>query len=114
VFDETNAARRLDRVLGAGFALVSVSASGTPPAPAPESRLLDALGARRVRLCSGEYIPLPHPGMLTAADTHAEFARGLRLRGDALVLVRPDRIVAGICSPDTFASLESALQQRLA
>jgi hypothetical protein len=90
-----------------------VSASGTPFAP-PESPFLEALGAKRVRLCSGEYIPLPHPGTVTVADTHGVFARDLRLKGDSLVLVRPDRIVAGVCKPNEFARLEAGLQRRLA
>jgi len=114
VFDERNAQRRFDHVLGRGFALVSVSASGSPAVPAPESALLEKLGARRVRLCSGEYIPLPHVGCVTAADTHGVFARDLKLRGDAYVLVRPDRIVAGVCAPAAFPALEAALQRRLA
>ena len=114
VYDEHNVARRLDQVIGSGFALISVSASGTPPAPAPQSRVLDALSACRVRLCSGEYIPLPLAGTTTAADTHAAFARGLGLRGDAFVFVRPDRIIAGACKPDAFGALETALQYRLA
>jgi hypothetical protein len=114
VFDECNTARRFDEVIGAGFALISVSASGTPVAPAPQSRVLDALGARRVRLCSGEFIPLPLSGTVTAADTHTAFARELRLRGDAFVLVRPDRIVAGICKPEAFPAFEAALSKRLA
>ena len=112
MFDETNALLRLDAVTGGGFALIAVSASGTPPAP-PESALLDALGVRRVRLCSGEFIPLPHAGAVTVADTHGVFARDLRLRGDALVLVRPDRIVAGVCAPNAFGALEAKLQRRL-
>ncbi len=113
VFDDTNALKRLDAVTGNGFAIVAVSASGTPFAP-PESPFLETLGAKRVRLCSGEYIPLPHPGTVTVADTHGVFARDLRLKGDSLVLVRPDRIVAGVCKPNEFARLEAGLQRRLA
>ena len=107
VFDERNTLRRLDDVAGQGFALVTVSDSGNPPVPAPSSQLFDVLGVRRVRLCSGEYIPLPHIGCATVADTHGTFARELRLRGDALVLVRPDRIVAAIGSPQDVAGLEA-------
>jgi 3-(3-hydroxy-phenyl)propionate hydroxylase len=113
VFDERNAPQRLDAVTGSGFALVSVGASGTPPVPAP-SALLERLGARVVCLCSGEFIPLPRSGAVTAADTHGIFARDLQLRGDAFVLVRPDRIVAGACRPADFPQLEAKLQRRLA
>ncbi len=113
VYDERNGLRRLDQVAGTGFALIAVSASGNPPAAAPESALFDALGARRVRLCSGEYIPLPQAGSVTATDMHGTFIRDLRLRGDALVLVRPDRIVAAVGAPHDLAGLEARVKAML-
>lgn len=106
VFDEQNSLRRFDQVAGPGFALVAVSASGNPPIPAPSSRFFDSLGARRVRLCSGEHIPLPQAGCVTVADTHGTFARELGLRGDSLVVVRPDRVVAVTCAQTELAALE--------
>ena len=114
VVDERNSVRRFDEVTGPGFALVSVSASGNPPVPAPASAFFDALGARRVRLCSGEYIPLPEHGCVTAADTHGELARDMRLRGDAIMLVRPDRIVADVCAPNELPAMEARLRHALA
>jgi 3-(3-hydroxy-phenyl)propionate hydroxylase len=114
VFDEQNTLRRFDQVAGPGFALVAVSASGNPPVPAPSSRYFDTLGARRVRLCSGEHIPLPHAGCVTVADTYGTFARELRLRSDALVLVRPDRVVAATSTPRQLAGMEERLRAMLA
>jgi 3-(3-hydroxy-phenyl)propionate hydroxylase len=113
VFDEHNTPRRLDGVVGSGFALIAVSASGNPPVPAPDSAFFDALAVQRVRLCSGEFIPLPRAGCVTAADTHGSFARDLHLRGDAFVFMRPDRIVADICAPNELAGMEQRLRVAL-
>jgi 3-(3-hydroxy-phenyl)propionate hydroxylase len=106
VVDEHNLPRRLDDVLGDGFALLSVSASGTPVFPQTTSPLLTAFEPRRVRLCSGEFIALPQPGCITVADTHGAFARELGLSRDALVLVRPDRVIAAATTPAAFTKAE--------
>jgi 3-(3-hydroxy-phenyl)propionate hydroxylase len=109
VVDEHNLPRRLDDVLGDGFALLSISASGQPAFPQTTSPLLTAFEPRRVRLCSGEFIALPQPGCLTVADTHAAFARELALNRDALILIRPDRVIAAATTPATFAAAEQHL-----
>jgi 3-(3-hydroxy-phenyl)propionate hydroxylase len=106
VVDEHNLPRRLDDVLGDGFALLSVSASGNPVVPRTTSPMLAALNPRHVRLCSGEFIALPQPGCITVADTHAAFARELGLGRDAIVLVRPDRVIAAATTPTTFTRAE--------
>ncbi len=113
VFDERNTPRRFDEIIK-DFAIIAVSASGNPPLPAPGSKLVETLGARRVRLCSGEFIPLSQVGAETVADTRGVFARDLRLTGDQYVLVRPDRIIAGACAPDVWPQLEDALTRQLA
>jgi 3-(3-hydroxy-phenyl)propionate hydroxylase len=106
VVDEHNLPRRLDEVLGDGFALLSVSASGNPVVPQIASPMLAALEPRCVRLCSGEFIALPQPGCVTVADTHGAFARELGLGRDALVLVRPDRVIAAATPPARFTAAE--------
>jgi 3-(3-hydroxy-phenyl)propionate hydroxylase len=106
VVDEHNLPRRLDDVLGDGFALLSISASGNPIVPQTMSPMLAALNPRHVRLCSGEFIALSQPGCVTVADTHAAFARELGLGHDAIVLIRPDRVIAAATSPAKFATAE--------
>jgi 3-(3-hydroxy-phenyl)propionate hydroxylase len=113
VRDEHNELRTFDEIAGPGFAVVAVGRSGTPTLP-KASPLLGALDARRVRLCSGEYIALNEPGWSTAADTHASFARELGIRADAVAIVRPDRIVAEICRPHQLPAAERRLRATLA
>lgn len=113
IFNEQNEPQLLDSVLGAGFSLISVSPTGHPKVPGPGSELFDKLGAQRVRLCSGEHIPLRVADCATAADTYGAFARELRLRGEQLVVVRPDRAVVAVCSPQNLHQLEARLRSDL-
>jgi 3-(3-hydroxy-phenyl)propionate hydroxylase len=113
VFNEQNALQRLDAILGPGFSLIAVSPTGHPPVPGLHSELFDRLGAERVRLCSGEHIPLPHADCVTVADTHGTFARELHLRGEQLVVVRPDRAVAATCALRDLPKLEAQLLRDL-
>ncbi len=114
VVDDQNIPRRLDDVLGDGFALLSISASGNPAIPQTTSPMLTALNPRHVRLCSGEFIALPQPGCTTVADTHAAFARELALNRDAVILIRPDRVIAAATTPKSFPAAEQHLTRTYA
>lgn len=98
--------RRLDDVLGPGFALVGVGAETAPALAAWRDPLWDSLGARKAALGFG---PEPGDGLWRIEPPFHDLDR---VMGKILV-VRPDRYVAAIADPageaDCVAGLKRAL-----
>lgn len=102
----------LDDVLGAGFCLVAV---GTGPLAfdAFTQPIWDVIGARRIELALGDVNPLPSTTHLSIADVDEKLAATLARHVGEVLLVRPDRYVAGVCRPGDAASLADWLQRTL-
>lgn len=98
ILDVEGRARLLDDVLGRGFALLAIDV-------APEeldglaAPVWDRLSATRVHVTLDDRLTLRRPGTLTIADADGLLADQLStLRGNVL-LVRPDRFIAGAFAP---------------
>lgn len=94
----------LDDVLGAGFCLVAVGA-GASAFDAFTQPIWDVVGARRIELALDDVNPLPSSTHLSIADVDEKLAATLARHVGDVLLVRPDRYVAGVCRPDDAASL---------
>ena len=102
----------LDDVLGAGFCLIAV---GTGPLAfdAFTQPIWDVVGARRIELALDDVNPLPSSTHLSIADVDEKLAATLARHVGDVLLVRPDRYVAGVCRPDDAASLAGWLERTL-
>jgi 3-(3-hydroxy-phenyl)propionate hydroxylase len=96
--------RRLDTVLGPGFALLVGAGEAEPPEVVPEHLLWDWLMPRRVHVHAA---PTGRPGLRSDGVIRVVDAAGaLALSHGQAVLVRPDRLVAGVfplAQVDVFA-----------
>ncbi|HEY2716856.1 MAG TPA: bifunctional 3-(3-hydroxy-phenyl)propionate/3-hydroxycinnamic acid hydroxylase [Solirubrobacterales bacterium] len=88
----------LDEVLGDGFALLAVD---TDPASLKglSAGVWDRLEAKLVHLTLEDRLPVRQPELNGIADYRAGLARQLGPARGRLVLVRPDRVVAGTFAP---------------
>jgi 3-(3-hydroxy-phenyl)propionate hydroxylase len=102
----------LDDVLGAGFCLIAV---GTGPSAfdAFTQPIWDVVGARRIELALDDVNPLPSSTHLSIADVDEKLAATLARHVGEVLLVRPDRYVAGVCRPDDAALLAGWLERNL-
>jgi 3-(3-hydroxy-phenyl)propionate hydroxylase len=94
----------LDDVLGTGFCLIAVD-TGPLAFDAFTQPIWDVVGARRIELALGDVNPLPSSTHLSIADVDEKLAATLAQHVGHVLLVRPDRYVAGVCRPDDAASL---------
>ncbi len=97
---------RFDDVAGPGFSLVALDAVGTMRTPVPPSPLWDSLGARNVRILLADRTARSSANELTASDFSGEFDRLPSKLRETIVLVRPDRIIAGAFAPSDAQEFE--------
>jgi 3-(3-hydroxy-phenyl)propionate hydroxylase len=109
------ARRRLDALLGPGFALVGIDVSLPPEAIVRLSPGLRALGLTRVRLCTSPTSTSPEPDDATVGvlDPQDPASAELLAHAGALMLVRPDRYVAGCIRPSQILWLFDELETLL-
>jgi 3-(3-hydroxy-phenyl)propionate hydroxylase len=104
VLDAEGGVHLLDELLGPWFAVLAVDATDVLPA---DSWLVQDLGARPVKLVTGDRVARPDPWWTTAAtcasEPELERHRGLML------LTRPDRIVTAVFTNADRAALETEL-----
>lgn len=100
----------LDDAAGPGFALVGVGVGTEALTAAAAHPLWDRLQPRLAPLASLVGDGAPGNPAFRFADGHGR-ARMARYTGRILML-RPDRYVAGAAAPDRFASLSTRLQQK--
>jgi 3-(3-hydroxy-phenyl)propionate hydroxylase len=94
----------LDDVLGTGFCLVAVG-TGASAFDAFTQPIWDVVAARRIELALDDVNPLPSSTHLSIADVDEKLAATLAQHVGDVLLVRPDRYVAGVCRPDDAVSL---------
>jgi 3-(3-hydroxy-phenyl)propionate hydroxylase len=97
--------RPLDEVLGPGFAVVGVDVAAKTLSRLSHP-LWSSLGTRRVTILTDERTPRAGGDIQIIADVGGELDRALATHRGQLLLVRPDRFVAGCFSPSeerTFA-----------
>ncbi len=112
VLDRNGAVRGLDELMGRGFALLGVElASGAMAALADP--LWNRLDATRVHVALDDRLPQADPGCVCCADADGLLAAQLGgLRGK-VVLVRPDRFIAGSFTPAGEHALAAELSHKL-
>lgn len=97
---------RLDDVLGPWFALVVWGNDPREVVDQPARAALDRLGVRLVQVRPSNALVLPDVEPLLAAGVRVVGDRGRTIKalvetsGEAVLLVRPDRIVAAACRPE--------------
>ena len=107
VLDRDGAVRALDELMGRGFALLGVEMS------ALADPLWNRLETTRVHAVLDDRLPLPDPTCVCCADADGLLAAQLAgLRGK-VVLVRPDRFIAGIFTPAGEHALADELSHDL-
>ncbi|MGZ4672223.1 MAG: bifunctional 3-(3-hydroxy-phenyl)propionate/3-hydroxycinnamic acid hydroxylase [Ilumatobacteraceae bacterium] len=102
----------LDDVLGTGFCLVAVG-TGALAFDAFTQPIWDVVGARRIELALDDVNPLPSSTHLSIADVDEKLAATLARHVGDMLLVRPDRYVAGVCRPNDAASLADWFERSL-
>ncbi|MGZ4738485.1 MAG: bifunctional 3-(3-hydroxy-phenyl)propionate/3-hydroxycinnamic acid hydroxylase [Ilumatobacteraceae bacterium] len=102
----------LDDVLGTGFCLVAVG-TGALAFDAFTQPIWDVVGARRIELALDDVNPLPSSTHLSIADVDEKLAATLARHVGDMLLVRPDRYVAGVCRPNAAASLADWFERSL-
>jgi 3-(3-hydroxy-phenyl)propionate hydroxylase len=112
VLDELGALTRLDEVTGPGFALLGIDlapgALGALSAP-----LWSRLEAARVEVVFDDRLPRPGIGAISVADADGLLAEQLGPLRGKVVLVRPDRFIAGAFDPAGEQAFAAALQRGL-
>jgi 3-(3-hydroxy-phenyl)propionate hydroxylase len=73
----------------------------------------DVVGARRIELALDDVNPLPSSTHLSIADVDEKLAATLAAHVGDVLLVRPDRYVAGVCRPDDAVSLADWFERSL-
>jgi 3-(3-hydroxy-phenyl)propionate hydroxylase len=107
----------LDDVIGVNFAII---AWGTDPTygMTPEARAdWERLGARFIR--AKPFTQLAHKdaagdGVITIGDTTGRLKDWFGSQPQSIVVLRPDRFVAALCSPQTISETTAALMKKLA
>lgn len=112
VMDPSGAVARLDDVIGPGFALlgVDVDPEALTGLSAP---LWERLGAVRVHVTLGDRLPRAVDGAVAVADADGLLGEQLAPARGRIVLVRPDRFVAGTFSPAGERAFAQALERGL-
>lgn len=107
--------RRLDALLGPGFALVGIDVPLPPEALVRLSPGLRALGLARLRLCPSRTPSPPEPedAAVGVLDPEDPAAAELLAHAGALMLVRPDRYVAACIRPGQIVGLFDELEALL-
>lgn len=102
----------LDDVLGTGFCLIAVG-TGALAFDAFTQPIWDVVEARRIELALDDVNPLPSSTHLSIADVDEKLAATLARHVGDVLLVRPDRYVAGVCRPNDAASLADWFERSL-
>jgi 3-(3-hydroxy-phenyl)propionate hydroxylase len=116
VADAAGKVKRLDDAIGPRFALVCWSAHADAWIDAEARRTLDALGAMSVvvRPDCQALDREPPAGGIVLADTEGAFKRWFDEAPGGIVLLRPDRVVAAVCTPWELADTLRSLAERMA
>jgi 3-(3-hydroxy-phenyl)propionate hydroxylase len=115
VADAAGRVQRLDDAIGLRFALIAWSARFDAWVDDESARLLAALDARRivVRPSCQALDREPPSGGLVLADVDGAFKRWFDSAPGSIVVLRPDRIVAAVCTPWQLDRTLRVLAQRL-
>ncbi|THG32038.1 bifunctional 3-(3-hydroxy-phenyl)propionate/3-hydroxycinnamic acid hydroxylase [Naasia lichenicola] len=100
---EARLPRMLDDVIGRGWALIGVDV--TPDEWADGNALALLASARRVHVPTSDHLPRVEPGIRVAIDLDGRLEREFRRFSGRFVLLRPDRVIAAVCTPPTIAAL---------
>jgi 3-(3-hydroxy-phenyl)propionate hydroxylase len=116
VADAAGMVKRLDDAIGPRFALVCWSAHADAWIDGEARRTLDALGALSVvvRPDCQALDREPPAGGIVLADTEGAFKRWFDEAPGGIVLLRPDRVVAAVCTPWDLADTLRSLAERMA
>lgn len=103
----------LDDILGAGFALLGVDCPATSWASLRASAL-GVLAYREVEVFLDDTMAVDHDGRVGAADADGTLQTLLQPVRSRFVLLRPDRFVAAVFTPDKLDSVVAQLSSYLA
>ena len=103
---------KLDDLLGSGFALIAQDEPGAAVLADLTHPLWRQLGPSRVHLMPGDIAAAGAAGIKTAVAAD-DFVRPIRTHRDQILLVRPDRYVAGAFDPAQEFAFAETFQQVL-
>nr|CAD19095.1 cytochrome P450 dependent monooxygenase [Stigmatella aurantiaca Sg a15] len=107
----------LDEVLGTGFAVVGMNREPAHVMSSASKRFWEGLGARFVRVVSGNTIVGEDSGVeggsVVAADESGALTKWFTASGGDMAIVRPDRYVAALFQASRVDSVTSDLQRML-
>lgn len=115
VADAAGRMQRLDDAIGLRFAVVAWSARFDAWIDDDAARLLDALDACRlvIRPACQSLEREPPAGGIVLADVDGAFKRWFDAAPGAIVMLRPDRVVAAVCNPWQLGDTLRELARRL-
>lgn len=102
---------RLDKILGNGFALVAQDEAGERALLSARHPLWHSLSPTKVSL--RDTAGLDNGDVRKCKSVEPDYGRPIRTHRDQIMLIRPDRYVAGVCAPDKLDELTESFNKLL-